>query len=145
MLDVVTAGHEEDEGGDGGEGRGLLDLHEQGAESEAEALGYQHAEEEHEEGEEEGGGARGQAAHPIEDDGEGGGEGELHREVTGRAREEIGGEAVHSGGLLLAQHRTLLRERKHRVVQREEAPKHREEEDQRRLHTELQTYISFII
>ncbi|KAL6977784.1 hypothetical protein U1Q18_026570 [Sarracenia purpurea var. burkii] len=65
--------------GDKGEGGGLLDVHEDGAESEAETLGDEDAEEE----DEDEGGRRGfEATYPVDDFDEDGGDDELHRQVV---------------------------------------------------------------
>ncbi|PNT66725.1 hypothetical protein BRADI_3g16132v3 [Brachypodium distachyon] len=132
MLHVVATGDEEHHGDDGSQGRPLLDVHEHGTDGEPQALGDEHGVEDDEEGEEEGGRARVQAAHPVEDEHERRRQAELHGEVGGRARREVGGEPVHAGGALLEEEGALQGEDEDGVVEREEAPEDGEEEDERR-------------
>lgn len=77
LLNVVAASDEEDERRDGGERRGLLDIHENGTECQAEALRDKDAIEDDEEGEEEGGRVRVEATHEVDYENEGGRESEF--------------------------------------------------------------------
>jgi hypothetical protein len=132
VLHVVASRYEEDHGDDGGERGALLDVHEHGADGEAQALRDEHAVEHDGEGEDEGPRPRVQPAHPVQDEHERRGQAQLHGQVGGGAGREVGGEAVHPRGPLLEQHGPLEREGEDGVVEREEAPEHGEEEDERR-------------
>ncbi|KAL6979274.1 hypothetical protein U1Q18_020939 [Sarracenia purpurea var. burkii] len=131
---VVVVGEQEDEHGDGGEGGGLLDVNEDGAEVKAEALGDENIEEDDEEckdcdtsshidryKDEDGRGGF-EVAHPVGDDDEEGREDGLHRQVAGGASEVVGGDVVHAGGAFFEQHWTFLGEGGDGIEEREEAP-----------------------
>lgn len=130
VVDVEAAGEEVGEHDDGDERGGALGVHHDGADGEAEPLGDEHVGEDHGERERERGRRRVEPGHEVDDDGERGGERELHGEVARHARHEVGRERVHPRRALPRQHGPLLREREHGVEGGEHAPEDGDEEEE---------------
>jgi hypothetical protein len=129
-VHVEAAGEEVCEHDDGDQRGRALGVHHECADGEAEAAGDEDVGQDDGERERERDGGRVERRHEVDDDGEGGGQGELHGQVPRGAGQEVGRERVHPRGALAGQHRALLREREHGVEGGEDAPEDGGEEEQ---------------
>lgn len=142
LLNVVPTRDQEHESRDRGQCRGLLYVHEDGAERQSKGLRHQDAVEDNEQWEDKSGRVGLEPAHPVDDEDECGWEGKLKRQVTDGPGKEVGREPVHSWRPFFHEYSSFLRECEDCIVEWIEAPEHREEEEQGDLQSSKQNYFS---